>query len=287
MDTRRLAIALVAALAISAAATYFFYVRLRGREASTPQLIKVVASAKVQPAGGVVLKAEDLVVIDWPSTVSLTGSFTKIDDAVGRSLLYPLEEKEPILEHDLAAAGSGFGLTAKIPSGMRATSVRSNEIVGVAGFLFPGSHVDVLATFLPRGTNQDPLTQTILQDVEVITAGQKIQPDPQGKPETVNVVTLLLSPEDSQKLLLASTQATIHFVLRSGADKEKPETRAVSMNELVTGARTKPAVEEEAKPKRRKTARAEKPPSPKPPDFYTVEIIHGDKRSEETFDEQQ
>ena len=283
MDTRRLVIAVVTALAISAGATYFFYTRLRGRESATPQTVKIVASGKIQPSGGVVLKAEDLTLIDWPSNVALTGSFSKIDDVVGRSLIYPLEEKEPVLEHDLAASGSGFGLTAKIPVGMRATSVRSNEIVGVAGFLFPGSHVDVLATFRPTGANQDPLTQTILQDVEVITAGQKIQPDPQGKPETVNVVTLLLSPEDSEKLLLASTQATIHFVLRSGADREKVDTRAVSMDELMTGMKKKEPVVEEKRPGRR-IVRAEKPPSPKPPDFYTVEIIHGDKRTEETFE---
>lgn len=285
MDTRRLAIAIITALVISAGATYFFYTRLRGSAASAPKMIQIVASSKVHPSGGVVLKAEDLVVIDWPSTVPLTGSFTKIDDVVGRSSLYPLEEKEPVLEHDLAAVGSGFGLTAKIPVGMRATSVRSNEIVGVAGFLFPGSHVDVLATFRPTSASEEPVTQTILQDVEVITAGQKIQPDPQGKPETVNVVTLLLTPEDSQKLLLASNQATIHFVLRSGADQEKPETRPVRLGELVAGVQKKPVVEE-GRPRRR-LARVEKPPAPKPPNFYTVEIIHGDKRSEETFDEQQ
>ena len=283
MDTRRLAIAVITALLISAGATYFFYTRLRGRQAATPQMIKIVASAKVQPAGGVTLKAEDLVVIDWPSTVVLTGAFSKIDDVVGRTVIYPLEEKEPILEHDLAAPGSGFGLTAKIPTGMRATSVRSNEIVGVAGFLFPGSHVDVLATFRPTSANEEPLTQTILQDVEVITAGQKIQPDPQGKPETVNVVTLLLSPEDSEKLLLATSQATIHFVLRNGADREKVDTKPVRLAELVSGGKKKAPVEEEKRPRKR-MARAEKPPSPKPPDFYTVEIIHGDKRTEETFE---
>jgi pilus assembly protein CpaB len=282
MDTRRLAIAITIALVISAGATYYFSTRLGGED-TTSQMTKIVASAKVQPAGGVVLKAEDLLVIDWPSTVLLAGSFTTIDDVVGRSLIYPLEENEPVLEHDLAEAGSGFGLTAKIPTGMRATSVRSNEIVGVAGFLFPGSHVDVLATFRPTRVNEEPVTQIILQDVEVVTAGQKIQPDPQGKPETVNVVTLLLSPEDSEKLLLASTQATIHFVLRSGADQEKVETSGVSLDELISGVKKKPVVEEKKRPRRR-MVRAEKPPSPKPPDFYSVEIIHGDKRTEATFE---
>lgn len=279
MDTRRIVLALAVALVLSAGATYFFYTRLRGQGGPATQTKKVVVAAKELPAG-IVLKAEDLTVADWPVSVPLNGSFTKPDEAVGRSTLYPIGDKEPVLDRSLAVAGSGFGITAKIPPGMRATSVRSNEIVGVAGFLFPGSHVDVLATLRPAGSDS-PVTQTILQDVEVLTAGQRIQPDPEGKPQTVNVVTLLLNPVDSEKLLLASTQATIQFVLRSGADKEKPEIKSVSMDELIAGFKKPPAPAPAAA--RRVSREAPKAP-PKPPDFYTVEVIHGDKRSVEKFE---
>ena len=281
MDTRRIVVALLVALILSGGATYFVYTRLRGQRTAV-QMKKVVVTAKVLPAGGV-LKAEDLTLADWPTTVQLNGSFTKVDEVVGRALVYPMGEKEPVLERNLAAPGSGLGLTAKIPPGMRATSVRSNEIVGVAGFLYPGSHVDVLATFRPPG-GKAPITQTILQDVEVITAGQRIQPDPEGKPQTVNVVTLLLSPVDSEKLLLASTQATIQFVLRSGADKEKPVTKPVSLDELVAGTQKPPETPAKARRSRPRRATIAKVP-PKPPDFYTVEVIHGDKRSEEKFEQ--
>lgn len=285
MDTRRIAIALVLALGLSAGATYIVYSRLRGQAAGQPQTRKLVAAAHALPAGGVI-KAEDVTLVDWPVTLQLAGSFTKTDEVAGRSVVYPVQEKQPILEGDLAAPGSGLGLTAKIPPGMRATSVRSNEVVGVAGFLYPGSRVDVLATLRPEGSNSS-ITQTILQDVEVITAGQRIQPDPKGEPQMVNVVTLLLNPEDSEKLLLASTQATIQFVLRSGADKEKVKTRAVSMEELVTGEKKKETPPPEAGKKGRKStsarAGASKAP-PKPPDFYTVEVIHGEKRSVEKFE---
>jgi len=273
METRRILVALLLALILSGGATYFFYTRLRRGTGAEVQLKKVVASARPLMAGGV-LKAEDLTTVEWPSNLPLTGSFAKADEVVGRSLLYPLGEKEPVLERNLAVPGAGIGLTTKIPPGMRATSVRSNEIIGVAGFLFPGSHVDVLATFRPPG-GESPLTQIILQDVEVLTAGPRIQPDPQGKPETVNVITLLLSPEDSQKLLLASSQATIQFVLRSGADQARPETRPVTLDELVSGMKKPPV----PVPRRRVIAAA----PPKPPDFYTVEVIHGDKRSVEKF----
>lgn len=276
METRRVLIALMLALVVSGGATYFLYTRLRGREVK-PQTIKVVATVRAVGPGAI-LKAEDLTTVDWPANIPLAGSFTKIEEVVGRSPIYPLGEKEPVIERNLAVPGSGIGLTAKIPPGMRATAVRSNEVVGVAGFMYPGSRVDVLATFRPVGSDS-PVTQTILQDVEVLSAGQKIQPDPQGKPETVTVVTLLLTPEDAQKLTLASTQATIQFVLRSGADKEKPETRPVSLAELTTGIK-KPEPEPVRRPR---SAIAVSKPAP-PPQFYTVEVIHGDKRSEATFE---
>ena len=282
MDTRRIVIALLIALALSGGATYFVYMRLSREEASKPQTKKVVAAARPLLAG-TGLKAEDVTLVDWPTNLQLTGSFPKIDDVVGRALLYPLGEKEPVLDRGLAVAGAGIGLTVKIPPGMRATAVRSNEVVGVAGFLFPGSRVDVLATFHPPG-GASPVTQTVLQNVEVLAAGQTSQPDPQGKPQTVSVVTLLLNPEDSQKLLLASTQATIQFVLRSGADSEKVETRAVSLNELIAGARPPLSAETprgRSAGRRRVVAQA----PPKPPDFYTVEVIHGEKRSVEKFEE--
>ena len=107
----------------------------------------------------------------------VTGAFTKLEEVIGRSVIYPIDEHQPILEHDVALAGSGIGLTVKIPEGMRAVSVRSNDVIGVAGFLYPGSHVDVLVTSKVENS-PSPLTQTILPNVEVLTAGQKIEPIP-------------------------------------------------------------------------------------------------------------
>ena len=101
---------------------------------------------------------------------------------VGKPLLYPVVANEPILKRDLGVEGSGIGISGKIPTGMRATAVRSNEIVGVAGFLYPGSRVDVMVTYTPPGGGgSGPVTQTVLQNVEVLTAGQTIEPDPAGQ----------------------------------------------------------------------------------------------------------
>jgi pilus assembly protein CpaB len=183
----------------------------RSRASQQRPVIQIVAAVSDLPAG-VALADKDVALVDWPSDLALPGSFTKKEEVFGHRLIHSLGAREPILKRDLE--GSGIGLYTEVPPGMRAISIKSNEIVGVAGFLYPGSHVDVLCTIiLPN--NRGTITQTVLQDVEVLTAGQTIEPDPQGKPQQVDVVTLLLTPENSQKLQLASTQGTVQFVLRN------------------------------------------------------------------------
>src|SRR3989441_6490216 len=256
------------AAVLSGAIAYFFNKRMR-LSATQHALIRIVAANSDLPSG-VTLGNKDITTIEWPSARPLPGSFTKVEDVVGRPLIYPLGAKEPVLKRDLGVEGSGIGLSTKIPAGMRATAVRSNEIVGVAGFLYPGSHVDVLATFTPPGGSA-PVTTTVLQNVEVLTAGQTIEPDPQGKPETVSVVTLLLSPEDSQKLLLTSGQGNIQFVLRSGVDQKSVEVRPTRIDQLV--ASEKPPAPS-APTGKRSSKRA---PAAKPPAIYVLEVIQGTK----------
>src|ERR1700758_2720566 len=231
MDIRRLSFALFIALVLSAGATYLLYTRIKNQRSAAPITIQVVAAVD-QLAAGTALAPPNLKIVDWPASIPLTGSFAKPEQVVGRSLIYPVRPNQPVVENDLAAPGSGIGLSVKIPDGMRAISIRSNDVVGVAGFLYPGSHVDVLLTFRPDG-NSPPLTQTILQNVAVLTAGQTLEPDPKGKPQTVNVVTLLLSPRDAQKLVLATQQGSVQFVLRNGADQNKPEQKPVLTSQLM------------------------------------------------------
>jgi pilus assembly protein CpaB len=268
MNFRRLAVALIAALLLSGAVTFFLSRKLGGHNASHSSIQHLVAPSRSLQAGEV-LKPEDLVLVEWPATMPLPGSYSKISDLAGRAVVYPVAASQPILETYLAASGSGIGLTVKIPEGMRATSVKSDEVVGVAGFLFPGSHVDVLVTFR-SDRFPTPATQIVLQDVEVLTIGQKAEADPQGKPENVNVVTLLLTPEDSQKLVLASTQGTIQFVLRNGADHTRVKAMPVQIAQL-SGNDPLPAPPV--------TPRVRLPITP--PDV--VETILGDKRTTKSF----
>jgi pilus assembly protein CpaB len=251
--------------------TFLFYRRLSSSQQQR-KAVQIVAAATDLPVG-TTLSAKDVTFLDWYSDALPAGAFTKTDAAVGHPLLYPLGAKEPILQRDLGVEGAGIGLAGKIPEGMRATAVRSNEITGVAGFLYPGSRVDLLVTFTPPGGNM-PVTQTVLQNVEVLTAGQTIEPDPQGKPQQVNVVTLLLNPEDSQKAQLASGQGNIQFVLRSGVDQKNVHLRATRLDELVTSDRP-PVV---AAP----GVKRPRPATPATP-VYLMEVIQGTQRSVQKF----
>ena len=265
-------LAFVMALVLAGAFTWLVFKRLRA-SMGQQQTTKIVASVKELPAG-VALSDKDVELIDWPNDVPITGTFNKVQDVVGHPLIRSLGAKEPIFQRDLGLEGSGIGLATKIPPGMRATAVRSNEIVGVAGFLYPGSHVDVMATINVPG-NSGNLTQTVLQDVEVLTAGQTIEPDPQGKPQQVDVVTLLLTPEDSQKLQLASTQGTIQFVLRNGTDKE--------VNKNLVAARLDQLVPMPKAPAPVVRTRTGKVVAAKP--TYVLEVIEGTKKTVHKFDD--
>ncbi len=269
MNSRRLLFALLIALLLSGAVTFFISRRLAGRNSVHSTFQHYVASSRPLQAGEI-LKAEDLVPVQWPASLPLPGAYSQAGDLVGRAVIYPVAASQPILEDYLAAPGSGIGLTVKIPDGMRATSVKSDEVVGVAGFLFPGSHVDVLVTFR-SDRFPTPATQIVLQDVEVLTVGQKLEPDPQGKPEAVNVVTLLLAPEDAQKLVLASTQGTIQFVLRNGADHGHIDAMPVQIAQL-SGAAPLPVAPV--------TPRVRLPIK----ESNVVETILGDKRSTKSFE---
>jgi pilus assembly protein CpaB len=271
MNPRRLLVALLSALLLSGALTFFLTRRINHRAGGTAaqSTQKYVAALRALPAGEL-LKPENLTFVEWPARVPLQGAFRKMEDVSGRAVVYPLAARQPVLEGYLAVAGSGIGLTVKIPEGMRAASVRSDEVIGVAGFLFPSCHVDVLVTFR-NDANAAPGTQIVLQDVEVLTVGQRIEPEPGGKAENVSVVTLLLRPQDAQKLVLASTQGSIHFVLRNGADRGRVTPVPVGVGQISSEARP---------PHAPLAARAPVAAAP----AYEVEIIKGDKRATMKFE---
>ena len=263
MGPRRIGFALFAALVISIGITSVFYLRVTRQQGGGPKTRPVIAAAvALQP--GTPITTENLIEISWPVNVPLEGLMDKKEDVAGKVLIYAVAKGEPVLRRDLASGGS-YGLAAKIPDGMRATAVKTNEVMSVAGFMFPGSRVDVLVTIRGENNTASTITRTVLQNVQVLSTGTKIDPDPDGKPENIGVVTLLVSPEQSEKLALAQNQGTVHFVLRNGGDSAEPNTPAVDMAELTGMSKAAPEIH------------ARKLHAIKLPAIYTVETIAAGK----------
>jgi pilus assembly protein CpaB len=227
------------------------------------------------------LKQDDLQVISFPAGQGPEGSFAKPDEIVGRGLIVPLVKNEPILEAKLAPREAGVGLPPVIPEGMRAVSVRVNEVIGVAGYVLPGTRVDVVATASPNNQPGDTTSKVVLANVQVLTAGTRMEQDQEdGKPVQVTVVTLLVTPEQSERLALASTEAKIQLALRNPLDQGAPPTpgiRPAVLMGLAKGPTPRESSPSPKKPGQPVTMESYAAPAP------TVEIIRGDKRSTEVI----
>jgi pilus assembly protein CpaB len=244
---------------------------------STPMKQIVVADRPIQL--GTRLDATNLRVISWPADDSMAGSFMRVEDCAGRAALANLAGNEPVLESKLAPKEAGAGLPATIPEGMRAVSVAVNEVNGVAGFVIPGTMVDVLVTGRLSGNTADPnnnITRVILENVRVLAAGQQVEQDREGKPQKVPVVTLLVTPEDATKLTMASTEGKIQLALRNTIDAKLTNPPPVLQAVLFTGpvAAAAPV---------HASVRKAAPVVAQP---YAVEVITGSKKEIKTFDNQ-
>src|SRR5215208_4042764 len=228
MRSRIFAVLAIAILAGGGLAygTYNFMQNQPVKQVGTPTQPVVVAAADLQL--GAELKKEDLLVVQFPAGKTPEGTFAKVDEIVGRGLIVPIVKNEPILKAKLASKEAGSGLPPVIPEGMRAVSVRVNEVVGVAGYVLPGNRVDVVATASPTDARADMTSRVVLSNVQVLTAGTRMEQDQEkGKPMQVTVVTLLVFPEQAERLALASTEGKIQLALRNPLDLGAPETPGV------------------------------------------------------------
>src|SRR3954468_13047170 len=245
----------------------------------------VVAAADLSL--GAELKKDDLTVINFPAGQAPEGAFAKPSDIIGRGLIVSMVKNEPVLPAKLASKEAGSGLPPVIPDGMRAGSVRVNEVIGFAGYVLPGTRVDVVATASPNGQPQDATSKVILSNVQVLPAGTRMEQDQEkGKPMQVTVVTLLVYPEQSERQALASTEGKIQLALRNPLDQGAPETPGMKQAVLLGAVKAAPArvVASNSNTKRKAT-----PGTPVTNDapssaaLPTVEIIRGDKRSAEVI----
>ncbi|MDQ1473652.1 MAG: pilus assembly protein CpaB [Bryobacterales bacterium] len=237
---------------------------------------------------GAVIADTDLRVAAWPGAVP-QGAILKSSAALGRVILAPIYANEPITESRLGALGAGGGLTATIPTGMRAVAIRVNEVVGVAGFVVAGTHVDVLVSGNPSTSGAGSggtVTRTLLQNISVLSAGQDFKKDAEGKPATVQVVNLLVTPQQAEMLSLASSQMTLQLVLRNPLDTIITTTPGITLASIFSGEVTRPAIGVLPRVKVFRAPAANPQPvavlavATEPVESPRMEIIEGSKRTE-------
>jgi pilus assembly protein CpaB len=285
----RMRVFMVFVLAITAGGalafgTYNYMQRLPPKSTSIPTRPVVVAAADLDI--GAELRREDIRIIDWPANAVPANAISDPKDVIGRGLILPVIENEPFLPMKLASKEAGAGLPPVIPPGLRAVSVRVNEVIGVAGYVLPGTRVDVVATVSPSGNGADITSKVILTNVQVLAAGTKIDRETdKNKPMPVSVVTMLVNPEEAERLTLASTEGKIQLALRNPLDKTMPVTPGVRPSALFgNSAPTRTAT---ARTRLASSSNSARPVVAAAPDLPTVEIIRGDKRAHEVVRQEQ
>jgi pilus assembly protein CpaB len=275
---RKLLSVLLFAFALAAACSFLVYRMVGHKVAAThaERTTKVIA-ASADVKLGAILTAQNITTIEIAGAVP-KGALLKAEDAIGRGVMSDLYQGEPILDSRLAPKGSGGGLAANIKPGMRACAVKVDEVVGVSGFVTPGMRVDVLASGDPPG-NPDPKAgtkvKTLLQNIEVLSAGTDIQKDADGKPQQVRVVNLLVDPDQAELLSLASTHAQIQLVLRNPLDTKTANVQTTAMGSIFSEGDATAAIKTPAHTGRRAVRPVAR--------TVSVEVINGAQRSEKKF----
>jgi pilus assembly protein CpaB len=273
MNRRLLTILLIAFVIAGACALLVYRIVGNRVAASRPVATTRVVAAASNLKLGSVLSASDLTTTEIQGQPP-KGAILKPENAIGRGVISEIYQGELILESRLAAPGSGGGMASIIPQGMRACAVKVDEVVGVAGFVTPGMRVDVLASGAPFGVTATPsgvTTKTILQNIQVLSAGTDIQKDAEGKPQQVQVVNLLVTPEEAQTLSLASSQLKIQLILRNPLDTKITPVAGTSMGSLL-------GVEQPVQSAQPRSGAIRKPVANKP---FSIEVINGSKTTQE------
>ena len=283
----RTLLVLVVAIAVAAAASYGVYraiARIPVRQVEIATAKAVVAAREMRL--GDLITPESVKVVDWPARTPLNGGFTRVEDVVNRGLIAPISENEPLTENKLAAKGAGAGLPPTIAEGMRAISIRVNEVIGVAGFVVPGTRVDVVTVIRPNEQTPERISRTVLSNVQVLTSGTRYDQEEarkDGKAIRSTVVTLMVSPVDAERLTLAQAEGELTLALRNPLDIEPTVTHGIRKAVLFA---SQPVAEEAPRPVVRRAV-APVAPAPLPVPVvraYTVETIKAAKRSEDKLE---
>ncbi|HEX7295247.1 MAG TPA: Flp pilus assembly protein CpaB [Pyrinomonadaceae bacterium] len=299
MRNKRFFIVLVGALIFGVLAAVSVSRYLSSAQAYTKNLSKV-AVAKVQIPIGTKIVAEQVSIVQFPKESTPDGTFETPDKLVGRVAVMNIPAREPITESRLAPEGTAAGLSAVIPEGYRAMTVKVDDAAGISGFIQPGTLVDVVVVIDPREGSgmQDPISKIVLQNIKVLANGQNIdKPQDQREANSVKAVTLQVTPEQAEKLALASNEGKLQLVMRNQIDQGDEQTKGVNKRELITGSdRATPVPDagsmkseqpkSDSRPVRRVRVQAEPKPAAPAPEVKPrtqVEMIEGAKKRNVEF----
>ena len=274
MRSRRLFIVMALALLSGLAAAWLALNYLRQPEnpirTVEPTATEVVVAAR-DLSLGTVLTAEDVKLASWPGGLLPEGYSSSVEEVLGRGVITNVVLNEPLISSKIAVKEAGGGLPIVIPEGYRGVSVRVDDVISIAGFVVPGTRVDVMVT-LDQGEN--PVTKVILQNISVLTSGQVIEQTVNGEPILVTVITMLVTPEQAEELVLAATRGRIQLALRNTLDIDSITTEGARLNGLV--------------PSQRQVVRSSAPRRATPPPSTPtrqIEVWRGNEVETETLDE--
>jgi len=308
MRNKRFLVVLTGAIVFGLFAAVLVSRYLSNAQAYTKNLGNVVV-AKVDIPLGTELIAEQLSVVQFPQGATPDGTFDAPEKLIGRVAVTNIAAREPLTDFKLAAEGSEAGLSAVIPQGYRAMTVKVDDVMGVSGFLRPGAMVDVVVVIIPTeaSTNRDPVSKVVLQNIKVLASGQNLdKPKNEREAESVKAVTLQVTPEQVEKLALAATEGKLRLVMRNATDQGDEQTPGVNKQTLLSGEHAMPAPEpgamksEQPKvapvaaprsyakprmemPRQEQKASVPVPAAPPPAPRNTVEVIEGAKRRNVEF----
>ncbi|MFL6230386.1 MAG: Flp pilus assembly protein CpaB [Pyrinomonadaceae bacterium] len=303
MRNKRFVIVLGGAVVFGLVAALSVSKYLSSAQAYSKNLSNVVV-AKIAINPGEKIIAEQLESVQFPRGATPDGVFESPDKLVGRVAVVSIAAREPITDFKLAPEGSAGGLSSMIPEGYRAMTVKVDDVVGISGFIMPGALVDVVVVINPaENTQQDPISKIVLQNIKVLANGQNIdRPKSEREPESVKAVTLQVTPEQAEKLALASTEGKLQLVMRNGVDQGDEQTEGVNKRRLLGGEHAalvpdpgtmkseqpkpaQPVVRHMAPAKPLKSSEEAKPAAPAPPPApkHSVEVIEGTKKRSVDF----
>jgi pilus assembly protein CpaB len=284
-STRTLVVVLVA-VGVAALASFSVYRAIQNmpvREVEVRSLYQVVAAREL--AMGSLISKEDVKLVPWPASSPVAGGYTKVEEVLNRGLISGVVVNEPLTEGKLASLEAGGGLPPTITEGMRALSVKVNEVIGVAGYVVPGTRVDVIVTLTNRAAMNESITRVVVSDVVVLTAGTRMDAAKarDGQPMPASVVTLLVTPEDAEKIALAASEGSIMLTLRNPLDRAPTVTPGVRTGALLGAAAPPPVVKTTPTGKRVVPRPVAPPPAAPVAQPYTVETFKAAKRAEEVI----